>query len=65
MTHRKHYGALVPTAEVELVLALLKDVDLAAPLTADERRSFDASRAREMARAEAKRQPHPQGEMEV
>lgn len=65
MTHRKHYGALVPSAEVERVLALLKAVDLSAPLTGSELAAFNVSRAREMVKAEAGRLPHPQQKLDV
>lgn len=62
-----HYSTkpfpLIPSAEVERVMKYLATVDLAAPLPPTEQAAFDASRAREMAKAEARRRPHesPQG----
>lgn len=56
---------LTPSDEVERVLATLRAVDLSAPLTPEEQAEFAASKAREMARAELRRLPSPQGLLEV
>lgn len=58
---------LIPSEEVERVLARLATVNLTAPLSPSEQAAFNASRAAEMARAEARRRPQesPQGDLGV
>lgn len=55
---------LIPTAEVERVLARLQAIDLTQPLTPAELAAFNSSKAREMARAELRRMPSPQQKLE-
>lgn len=55
---------LIPSLEVERVMTWLKTVDLSEPLSPAERAAFESSKAAEMARAIARRQPSPQLELE-
>jgi hypothetical protein len=66
-TMSKPMFRLTPTAEVERVLAHFAQCralcESSTPLSASDQAEFDASRAREMARAAARRQPSPQGDL--
>lgn len=59
-----HYSTkpfpLIPSAEVERVMARLATVDLTAPLSPSEQAAFNARRAAEMAKAEERRGDSPQ-----
>lgn len=62
-------NSLVPSAGVERILYWIKTCKAlcveSEPLSASEKAEFDASRAREMAKAQARRQSSPQGNFEV
>lgn len=51
---------LIPSAEVERVMARLQAIDLTKPLSPAELADFNSSKAREMALAELRRMPSPQ-----
>lgn len=53
---------LIPSAEVDRVMARLQAIDLTQPLSPAELADFNSSKAREMARAEFRRLPSPQSE---
>lgn len=63
--YRPQQFRLIPSAQIERTLARLQATDLTQPLTPAETAAFNSSKAREMARAELRRQPSPQSELGV
>lgn len=55
---------LIPSAEVERVMARLRSIDLTKPLSPAESVNFNSSKAREMAFAELRRLPSLQLDLE-